>query len=108
MLALGEKHMARSKTSQTKHDAAVRRIANEFKKKGYDVKADVSGFRKPDTIRGHRPDVVAKKGRERKIVEVETPDSVGTARERGQQQAFRQSAKSSDKTTFERRVTKKT
>lgn len=99
--------MARSKTSQTKHDAVVRRIAKDLEQQGYNVKADVSGFRKPDTIRGYRPDVVAKKGRERKIIEVETPDSVGSARDRGQQQAFRQTAKSSDKTTFELRVTKK-
>ena len=106
-MVLGEKNMARSKTSQTKHDAEVRRIAKDLQKKGYNVTADVSGFRKPYTVRGYRPDVVAKKGRERKIIEVETPDSVGSARERGQQQAFRQTAKSSDKTTFELRVTKK-
>lgn len=98
--------MARSKRSQTKHDAEVRRIAKDLKEKGYKVKADVSGFKKPDTIRGYRPDVVAKKGRERKIVEVETPDSVGSARDRAQQQAFRQTAKSSNKTKFELRITK--
>ena len=96
--------MARSRSSQTKHDAEVRRIAKDLQRKGYNVKADVSGFKKPDTVRGYRPDVVAKKGRERKIVEVETPDSVGSARGRAKEEAFRKAAKNSDKTKFERRV----
>ena len=55
---------------------------------------------RPDTVRGYRPDVVATKGRERKIIEVETPDSVDSARDRGQQAAFRQAAKQSKNTSF--------
>lgn len=98
--------MARSRLSQTKHDAAVQRIAKDLEKKGYNVKADVSGFKKPDTIRGYRPDVVATRGRERRIVQVETPDSVGSARDRAQQEAFGKAANNSDKTKFERRVTR--
>lgn len=99
--------MARSNRSQSKHDAEVRRTANEFEHRGYKVKADVKGFAKPDTIGGYRPDVVATKGRERKIVEVETRDSVGSGRDQKQQGAFRRAAKRSANTTFSRKVTKK-
>ena len=96
----------RSKRSQSKHDTAVRRLANQYKRQGYDVEADVKGFSKPDTIGGYRPDVVAKKGKQRKIVEVETTESVSSARDEGQQRAFRRAAKRSENTTFRRLVVK--
>jgi len=57
------------------------------------------------SLGGFRPDVVAKKGKQRKIVEVETPDSVDSARDQSQQRAFRNAARRSDKTTFKRVVT---
>jgi len=59
----------RSKTSQSKHDTEVRRIARDLKNKGYEVKADVKGFPQPKTVGGYRPDVVATKGKQRKIIE---------------------------------------
>lgn len=97
--------MARSKGSQSKHDAKVAKLARDLERKGYDVAADVSGFSQPPTFGGFRPDVVAKKGRDRKIFEVETPDSVDSTRDQKQQQAFRQVAKRSVNTTFRREVT---
>lgn len=97
--------MARSKKPQSKHDARVRELARKYEKQGFDVKADVSGFPQPRTIAGYRPDVVAKKGRERRIVEVETPESVDSARDVRQQRAFRQAAKRSADTTHLREVT---
>jgi hypothetical protein len=97
--------MGRSKKSQSKHDAAVRRAAKEYQGKGYDVAADVPGFPTPKTIGGKRPDVVAKKGSERKIVEVETPDSVGSSRDVAQQQAFKRTADRSKATSFKRIIT---
>ena len=98
--------MTRSRTSQTKHDRAVQTEATRLKNQDYKVKADVKGFPRPDTVRGYRPDVVATKGRERKIIEVETPDSVDSARDRGQQAAFRQAAKQSKNTSFRTKLTK--
>ena len=95
----------RSKRSQSKHDAEVEKTARRLERQGYDVQADLAGFRQPDTIAGYRPEVVARKGRERKIVEVETPESVDSARDRGQQRAFREAAKRSKNTTFIRRIT---
>ena len=72
--------MGRSKRSQSKHNAQVKQIAQKLQKQGYDVQADIKGFSQPKTIGGYRPDVIAKKGNQRKIVEVETPDSVKSAR----------------------------
>ncbi len=95
----------RPKRSQSKHDAEVRRETNRLDKAGYDVKADLKGYKQPDTIGGFRPDVVGTKGREREIIEVETKDSVDSARDRKQQQAFRKSANRSKNTTFKRKVT---
>ena len=92
----------RSKKSQSKHDAEVKRIAKEFEAKGFNIEADIPGYRRPDTIGGVRPDVVARKGRERKIVEVETPESKDSARDREQQRKFRAAANRSKHTTFRR------
>ncbi len=96
----------RSSRSQSKHDAKVRQIAKGLEKKGYAVKADIKGYPKPATIGGFRPDVVAKKGTERRIVEVETSDSVNSARDLGQQQAFSRADKRSRNTKFSRAVVK--
>lgn len=94
----------RSKKSQSVHDAKVLEIAKDFEAKGYEVMADISGYKRPGTLGGVRPDVVAKKGTERKIVEVETSESNDSARDRKQQQEFRAAAKRSKNTTFRRVV----
>ncbi len=96
----------RSMTSQSKHDSAVRRIARDLKTKGYEVKADVTGFAQPGTFGGYKPDVVATKGKYRKIIEVETTESVSSARDRAQQSAFRRVANRSKNTTFRRDIVK--
>lgn len=96
----------RTKRSQSKHDTEVRRIAKDMQAKGYDVQADVAGYSKPDTIGGYRPDVIARKGVERKIVEVETSESRNTARDLGQQSAFRKAANRSKHTKFRRVIVK--
>ena len=97
--------MSRSRRSQSKHDTKVRSIARKLEKQGFDVKADIPGYVQPDTIRGFRPDVIGIKGRQRKIHEVETQDSVDSARDQSQQRAFRQAADQSKNTTFKRTIT---
>ena len=99
--------MARTKKGQAVHDKNVLREANKLKRQGFDVEADLPGFDKPSTLGGFTPDVVARKGKQRKIVEVETPESVDSARDKKQQQAFRQASKRSENTTFRRVITKK-
>jgi peptidoglycan hydrolase-like protein with peptidoglycan-binding domain len=97
--------MLRSRKSQSKHDAKVRSIARKLENQGFNVRADIPGYLQPNTIRGFRPDVVGIKGRQRKIYEVETQDSVDSARDQKQQRAFRQAAEKSKNTTFKRTIT---
>ena len=98
--------MARTRNGQSKHNAKVHSIARKLANQGYKVKADIKGYSKPDTIRGFRPDVIGTKGKERKIHEVETPDSINSARDKEQGKAFKQVSKQSENTTFKRTVTK--
>jgi hypothetical protein len=97
--------MTRSRSSQSDHDATVERLAKQLEKQGFNVKADLPGYKQPPTIDGVRPDIDAKKGNQRKIVEVETPDSVNSARDQKQQQAFEKAADRSKNTEFVRKVT---
>lgn len=62
----------------SKHDQKVRRVAGGYKAQGYKVKADSAGYKKPLNVGGRRADVVAIKGRDRVLVEVETRKSMAT------------------------------
>ncbi len=96
--------MPRNSSNQGKHNRKVKQLADKFQQLGYDVSADVPGFSKPKTFGGYRPDVIAKKGTQRKIIEVETKDSVNSSRDLKQQSAFKKVAKQSKNTTFQREV----
>lgn len=65
------------RTTQSKHDTTVRRVAGGYGGRGWKVKADVSGYPTPRTIYGKRPDVIATKGTKTRVVEVETPRTYG-------------------------------
>jgi hypothetical protein len=53
------------------HDRAVRHYAMRMLADGYEVRARVEGwFDEPDTIKGYRPDIVARKGDVFLIVEI--------------------------------------
>lgn len=91
----------RSPARQTKHDTRVSQIAKQLQKQGYAVKADLSGYARP-TPTGkdkRRPDIEATEGAKRKIIEVETPDTV--ERDKKQHTTFRRSAAQRGNTTFE-------
>jgi hypothetical protein len=94
--------MPRTKQGQAAHDREVARIAAQYERRGFDVEADLPGRPKPQSIGGYVPDIVARKGMERKIVEVETQDSKDSARGEGQRKAFRAAADRSEDTTFRR------
>ena len=96
----------RSNRAQSAHDAEVRRVAKQLERQGYKVYADVSGFPQPSTINGYRPDIDATRGKEREIVEIETPESVDSKRDLAQQRAFQQAANRSKNTDFTRKVVK--
>ena len=101
--------MARKRTprSQSKHDQAVKKRAEQLQRQGFKVEADLKGWSQPGTIRGVRPDIDARKGQQRVIVEVETPESKDDGRAQRQQRAFESAAKRSAKTRFEKIVTDK-
>jgi len=99
--------MSRKRTtgSQSKHDKAVRKRAEQLKRQGFDVRADLKNWERPSTIRGVRPDIDARKGGKRVIVEVETKESTGDARAQRQARAFNAAAKRSKDARFEKIVT---
>ena len=96
--------MTRSEESQARHDELVKTLAREYLDKGFVVKADLEGYDRPGMIRGYEPDIVAFKGNQTKIVEVETEDTLKSERDKGQQEAFRQEADENSNTTFKKRV----
>jgi len=75
----------------SKHNQKVRRVAGGYKAQGYKVKADAKGYTRPWNIGGRRADVVAIKGRDKVLVEVETRKSMIT--DTKQQQRLRKIAK---------------
>jgi len=81
--------MVRSRAFQTRHDRQVQIEANRYSRSGYEVWADIPSWSQPDTIGGYRPDVIAVKDSNVTVIEVETEDSVNSARDIAQQQAFR-------------------
>ena len=101
--------MSRKRTprSQSKHNKAVQKRAEQLQRQGFEVKADLKNWDQPETIAGVRPDIDAQKGTERVIVEVETPESKDDRRSERQRRAFGGAAKRSAKTRFETIVTKK-
>lgn len=96
---------ARTSREQTKHDRKVKQIANSYRQRGYQVRADdVSGFTDPQSYHGRVPDVVAKKDGHTTLVEVETESSRGTTRSKKQHQQFKSWAGRKTNRHFRREV----
>ena len=87
--------------AQSKHDMKVKEKANSLTRQGWKVKADVKGYDRPDPIGKYEriPDIQAEKAGARKIIEVETRDSM--QRDKKQQETFRRSAAQRKRTSFE-------
>ena len=96
---------SRSKHRQSAHDKKVESLAENLEKQGFSVQADIQGYDKPTTFGGMRPDVIGRKGKERRLYEVETPDSVDSARDQKQQKEFKSVADRNPKTIFKRFLT---
>lgn len=93
------------KSGPSKHDRKVAQVAGGYKARGWKVAADIPGYKRPKTVGGRRPDVIAKKGLKTRIVEVETPSSVDSKRDVEQQSTFRKWARASSRRQFRRKVT---
>ena len=90
----------RSKRNQTCHNASVKRSADMLSSYGWKVKADIPEYPRPKSIcvdnQCRRPDIIATKGREKRIIEWETPDSY--EKDRDQHTVFRKYARRSNNT----------
>jgi hypothetical protein len=98
--------MKRSPNRQSSHDQKVRQIERKLTGQGWKVKADLPGHDKPTPIGNSRrvPDIEATKRGHRKIIEVETPDTVD--KDRKQQATFRRHAGQKPNTTFDIEIAK--
>jgi|LGVE01.1.fsa_nt_gb hypothetical protein len=87
--------------AQSKHDVKVKGKVNSLKRQGWKVKADVKGYDRPDPIGKYKriPDIQAEKAGARKIIEVETKDTMQI--DKKQQETFRKSAAQRKRTSFE-------
>jgi Holliday junction resolvase len=96
----------RSKTEQSAHDRKVRQLSRDLRKDGYEVRADVRGYKRPHPVGKAklRPDIVAKKSGATRIIEVETPRSL--VRDREQLKTFTRSASHRKRTTLDVVVTR--
>lgn len=97
-----EQGMARrSQREQSIHDRKVQQLANRFARKGFNVKADLPGYEKPEPIgeKGRIPDIEATKPGTRKLVEVETRSTLES--DKKQIQSFEASARTRNRTTFD-------
>ncbi len=94
----------RTPSSQSKHNQEVKRLANEYKDKGYKVEADITGFPQPKTVGGFRPDIKAKKGGQETIIELETLDSVDSTRDVKQKGAFQDWSSQNKKHHFKQKI----
>jgi len=91
----------RSSYRQNKHNSYVRQLANSLDRRGWNVKADIKGFEQPNPIgeKSKIPDILAENKEAKKIIEVETPDSI--TKDKKQHETFRRSAAQQNRTSFE-------
>ena len=60
----------------TRHDREIKKDADSYTKKGYNVKADVKGYANPSIINKRRPDMVIKKDGTTTVLEYENARSM--------------------------------
>jgi hypothetical protein len=81
---------------QAEHDREVRRVANEYLRKGYKVLANFPNQERPDTFKGVRPDLSVRRKVRETLIGIETPESVESARDEKQKKAFKQWSEKSE------------
>lgn len=97
--------LKRTKTGQKQHDLEVLRWAEQKKKEGFSVEADLPKWPRPSKVEGNIPDAFASKGRIKKILEVETPDTLKSDKQ--QRSGFRKWSATSENKSFQVKVIKK-
>lgn len=98
--------MSRENKNQSTHDRRVRDLANILKGEGWKVQADLPNFDQPDPIgkEARIPDILATRGNQTKIIEVETLTTVNSHQD--QHSTFRRSAAQRENAEFELVVTR--
>lgn len=100
--------MAKKPSSEPSiHDQRVRQEVKKLGRQGWNIKVDLPGYDKPKSIGKNRriPDIEATKRGHRKLVEVETPETV--EKDKKQQATFRRHAGQKPNTSFSIIVTNK-
>lgn len=92
----------RTKTGQKKHDTGVLKAVRYYEDQGFKVKADLPDHKKPKKIGGYIPDVIATKGPNEVVVEVETKASM--EKDTKQREAFDKYADKNNKTRFRTKI----
>jgi len=95
----------RTKKGQGAHDRGVINWVKNMQSQGFEVKADLPGMKKPDSIHGKVPDGYAKKGKIEKMVEVETPETLKS--DVDQRAKFRKWSGKNPNRTFSTKVIRK-
>ena len=92
---------SRGRANNSRHDQRVKQEAAKLQRAGWNVRADLPGFSKPDSVgeNSRIPDIQATKQGHTKLIEVETPSSKGA--DKDQQTTFRRSAAQKPNTKFE-------
>ncbi len=67
--------------------------------------ADLPNWEQPDSVKSLRPDIMAKKKGHTTLIEIETPESVESARDEKQKKIFKQWSERSEHRHFRRIVT---
>ena len=75
---MATKATGKTRSAVSTHDRKVRQIVRELEKQGCTVRADVRGRERPRPVGSERlvPDIEATKDGRRRIIEVETPESL--------------------------------
>lgn len=89
---ISRKTMKQEKKGQRKHDESVARSVVAYRQRGYSVRADLPGEKRPKKIGGFVPDIIAVKDQREVVVEVETGNL--TKRDKEQRAAFQRYADS--------------
>ena len=92
--------MNRSAQDQSRHDRKVEERAIAYRKKGFSVAADLSGWPFPDFVNESRPDIIARKGNIIVIIEVETQESKNSTHARKQARDFGDYAETNSNVSF--------
>ena len=90
--------ITRGAQAQARHDAMVKLQAARYRSLGYLVAAEIAGWQAPEPVEGLVPDLVATRGDEVVVVEVETEDTLAGKEYLAEHKAFRKWKEQAPKT----------